>query len=138
RLRAKKSATGADRAPGRFEAYFVRERMVDLLARRLGEDPAEIRRRNFIPAGEMPFSVGTAALGVPTVYDTGDYASALDAAVQAAHYARFRANQLEMRKRGRLVGIGVASIGEKSRLGPWESARVEIDRAARLVEYAGV
>src|SRR5437016_5045989 len=112
--------------------------MIDLLARRLGEDPAEIRRRNFISAGEMPFSVGTAALGVPTVYDTGDYASALDAAVQAAHYARFRADQLEMRKRGRLVGIGVASIVEKSGLGPWETARVEIDRAGRLVVYSGV
>ena len=137
-LLTNKTPTGTYRAPGRFEANFVRERMIDLLARRLGEDPTEIRRRNFISAGEMPFSVGTAALGVPTVYDTGDYASALDAAVQAAHYARFRADQLEMRKRGRLVGIGVASIVEKSGLGPWETARVEIDRAGRLVVYSGV
>src|SRR5439155_363942 len=137
-LLTNKTPTGTYRAPGRFEANFVRERMIDLLARRLGEDPVEIRRRNFIPAGEMPFSVGTAALGVPTVYDTGDYASALDAAVQAAHYARFRAEQLEMRKGGRLVGIGIASIVEKSGLGPWETARVEIDRAGRLVVYSGV
>src|SRR3989442_3144983 len=137
-LLTNKTPTGTYRAPGRFEANFVRERMIDLLARRLGEDPAEIRRRNFIPAEEMPFSVGTAALGVPTVYDTGDYASALDAAVQTADYARFRAEQLEMRKRGRVVGIGVASIVEKSGLGPWETARVEIDRAGRLVVYSGV
>src|SRR2546428_685353 len=137
-LLTNKTPTGTYRAPGRFEANFVRERMIDLLARRLGEDPAEIRRRNFIPPEEMPFSVGTAALGVPTVYDTGDYASALDAAVQAAHYTRFRAEQLEMRKGGRLVGIGVASIVEKSGLGPWETARVEIDRAGRRVVYSGV
>src|SRR5439155_26491003 len=49
-----------------------------------------------------------------------------------------RADQLEMRKRGRLVGIGVASSVEKSGLGPWETARVEIDRAGRLVVYSGV
>src|SRR2546427_10878770 len=112
--------------------------MSDLVASDVGSDPAAIRRRNFIAAGEMPFSVGTTGLGVPTVYDTGDYAPALDAAVQAAHYARFRADQREMRKRGRLVGIGVASIVEKSGLGPWETARVEIDRAGRLVVYSGV
>lgn len=133
-----KTPTGTYRSPGRFEANFVRERMIDLLAHRLGQDPAEIRRRNFIPPGEMPFSVGTAALGVSTIYDTGDYASALDAALEAAQYARFRAHQREMRERGRLVGIGVASIVEKSGLGPWETARVEIDRAGRVVVYSGV
>jgi aerobic carbon-monoxide dehydrogenase large subunit len=133
-----KTPTGTYRSPGRFEANFVRERMIDLLARHLGQDPAEIRRRNFITPGEMPFSVGTAALGVSTVYDTGDYASALDAALQAAHYAHFRAHQLEMRERGRLVGIGVASIVEKAGLGPWETARVEINPAGRVVVYSGV
>jgi carbon-monoxide dehydrogenase large subunit len=137
-LLTNKTPTGTYRAPGRFEANFVRERMIDLLARRLREDPAEIRRRNFIPSREMPFSIGTTALGAPTVYDTGDYESALDAGLQAAHYSRFRADQLKMRKRGRLVGIGVASFVEKSGLGPWETARVEIDRGGRLVVYTGV
>src|SRR2546428_1478863 len=99
--------TGTYPAPGRFEANFVRDRMIDLLARRLGEDPAEIRRRNFIPAGGMPFSVGTTALGVPTVSDTGDCAPALDAAGAAAQYPRLSAGDPPGREGGRTGGTAV-------------------------------
>jgi carbon-monoxide dehydrogenase large subunit len=133
-----KTPTGTYRSPGRYEANFVRERLMDLLARRVGQDPVEIRRRNFVPPEAMPFSVGTAALGVPTTYDTGAYASALDAALQAAQYSRLRARQEELRAQGRLVGIGVASVVEKAGLGPWETARVEVDDAGRVVVYTGI
>jgi aerobic carbon-monoxide dehydrogenase large subunit len=133
-----KTPTGTYRAPGRYEATFVRERLIDMLAHAVGIDAAEIRRRNFVPPGEMPFRVGTAALGVPTVYDTGAYGSALERALRAVGYQTFRAKQTEARARGRRIGIGIACVLEKAGLGPWEMARVEIDRAGHVVVYSGL
>ncbi|HET9001280.1 MAG TPA: xanthine dehydrogenase family protein molybdopterin-binding subunit [bacterium] len=133
-----KTPTGTYRAPGRYEGTFVRESMMDLLARAVGVDPVEIRRRNFIPPQEMPFRVGTAALGVETVYDTGAYASSLDAALAAVDYPRMRASQASARAQGRHIGIGLACVVEKAGLGPWEIARVEVDKAGRITVYSGL
>ena len=72
-----KTPSGTYRAPGRFEATFVRERIVDMAARALGMDPAEIRRRNFIPSEAMPYDLGTTTHGSTVVYDSGDYPQAL-------------------------------------------------------------
>lgn len=132
-----KTPTGTYRSPGRFEANFVRERMMDLLAQSVGVDPAEIRRRNFVPPEAMPYSVGTTALGEPTTYDTGAYASALDATLQAVEYGRFRPRQTEARAEGRYLGIGLACVVEKAGPGPWEMARVELDGGGRAVVYSG-
>lgn len=133
-----KTPTGTYRSPGRYEATFVRERMMDLLARTLGIDPIEIRRRNLLTPDAMPYHAGTTTLGHPTVYDTGDYASALDAALRAADYPRLRTYQAEQRARGRHLGIGVACVLEKAGLGPWEMARVEIDASGAAVVYTGL
>jgi aerobic carbon-monoxide dehydrogenase large subunit len=133
-----KTPTGTYRSPGRFEGTFVRERMMDLLAGVVGVDPAEIRRRNFIRPDEMPFPVGTTALGVRTVYDTGAYASALDSALKMVDYPRLRASQATERRRGRHIGIGIACVLEKAGLGPWETARVEIDGSGHVVVYSGL
>jgi aerobic carbon-monoxide dehydrogenase large subunit len=133
-----KTPTGTYRAPGRYEGTFVRERMLDLLARAVGVDPAEIRRRNFIAPEAMPFRVGTVALGVPTVLDTGAYASALDRALTAVDYPRLRAFQSAARAQGRHIGIGLACVVEKAGLGPWEMARVEIDGGGHVVVYSGL
>jgi len=133
-----KTPTGTYRAPGRYEGTFVRERMMDMLARATGVDAAEIRRRNFVPPSEMPFRVGTAALGVPTVYDTGAYASALERALQAVGYPQLLDQQKAERARGRRIGIGIACVLEKAGLGPWEMARVEIDSAGRVAVYTGL
>ncbi len=132
-----KTPTGTYRSPGRFEANFVRERMMDLLARAAGIDPAEIRRRNFVPPDGMPYSVGTTALGEPTTYDTGAYASTLEAALRAVGYDRLRLRQDEARAQGRHVGIGLACVVEKSGPGPWEMARVVLDGAGRATVYSG-
>ena len=133
-----KTPTGTYRAPGRYEGTFVRERMMDLLARAVGVDPVEIRRRNFIAPEEMPFRVGTAALGVPMVLDTGAYASALDWALNAIDYPRQRARQAVARGQGRHIGIGIACVVEKAGLGPWETARVEIEDSGRATVYSGL
>src|SRR5262249_48802320 len=68
-----KTPVGTLRSPGRPECNFARERLMDEGAARLGIDPAELRRRNLIGAGEMPYDVGTRSFGVSTVYDSGDY-----------------------------------------------------------------
>jgi len=95
------------RGAGRPEAAYFIERTMDLLANRLGRDPAEIRRRNFIPPDRFPY---TTAMG--NSYDSGDYANTLDHALARAGYAALRKTQEAARKEGRLVGIGVASYVE--------------------------
>jgi aerobic carbon-monoxide dehydrogenase large subunit len=133
-----KTPTGTYRSPGRYEGTFVRERVMDLLAHRLDMDPVEIRRRNLLASEDMPYRVGTTTLGHPTVYDTGAYASALDTALHAANYPRLRAYQAEQRAAGRHLGIGIACFVEKSGLGPWEVARVEVDGSGHVVVYSGL
>jgi len=101
--------TGAFRGAGRPEATYALERVVDVLADEMGMDPAELRRRNLIPATAFP---ATTAVG--TVYDTGDYATALDRALAAAGYEELRAEQARRRASGdvRQLGIGVACYVE--------------------------
>ena len=133
-----KTPTGTYRGPGRYEGTFVRERLLDLVAAELGLDPADIRRRNFIDAGEMPYEVGGGALGQRTVYDCGDYRSAFEQALAAADYKAVRAEQARAREEGRYLGIGFGCVLEKAGLGPWEYARVEVDGSGRVVVYSGV
>jgi carbon-monoxide dehydrogenase large subunit len=133
-----KTPTGTYRGPGRFEATFVRERLMDIAAGRLGIDRIELRRRNFITPAEMPYDVGGASLAQRTVYDCGDYRSALDRAMEAVGYEAARAEQAEARRQGRYVGIGVGCLVEKAGLGPWEYARVEVDGTGHVVVYSGI
>ncbi len=122
-----KTPAGTYRAPGRFEATFVRERIVDMAARALAMDPAEIRRRNFIPASAMPYDLGTTTHGSTVVYDSGDYPRLF-----------LRQTQADGRRAGRHVGIGLAYVVEKSGLGPWESARVLVDGTGQVVVHTGI
>jgi len=133
-----KTPTGTYRSPGRYEGTFVRERMMDLLAGAAHVDPVEIRRLNFIAPEDIPYHVGTAALGHATVYETGAYASALDWALRTVDYPRWRARQASERARGRHLGIGIACVVEKAGLGPWEMARVEIDGTGHVAVYSGL
>ena len=91
---------------------FAMERTLDLLAERLGLDPAEIRRRNLIPPEAYPF---TSAWGY--VYDSGDYPRALTDALDLAGYARLRAEQSAARGAGRLVGVGLSCYTEYTGIG---------------------
>ena len=133
-----KTPTGTYRGPGRYEGTFVRERLIDRVAAELGLDPADVRRRNFIDAGEMPYEVGGASLGQRTVYDCGDYRSAFEQALAAMDYPAMRAEQAQARARGRYLGIGLGCVLEKAGLGPWEYARVEVDGSGTVVVYSGV
>src|SRR5207244_5663702 len=82
------------RGAGRPETVFAMDRAVDRLARELGMDPAEIRRRNYIRADELPYDFGMPYRdGNPLVYDSGDFPAAPEAALEAAGYAEFRRQQ---------------------------------------------
>jgi carbon-monoxide dehydrogenase large subunit len=118
-----KTPIAAYRGAGRPEAIFLIERMIDLAARELRIDPAEIRRRNLLP----PFGEPTAVI-TGERYDSGDYPAVLDRALSIAGYDRLRREQDGLRKAGRLIGIGLASYVEMAGFGPdgdlFESATV--------------
>ena len=107
----------AYRGAGRPEATTLIERLVDLLAAKLGTDPAELRRQNFIPQFADGHDVAT---GI--TYDSGDYEVTLDACLDAADYASLRAAQEEGHKEGRYMGIGVSAYVELCGLGPSQVA----------------
>jgi carbon-monoxide dehydrogenase large subunit len=133
-----RTPTGSYRGPGRYEATFVRERTMDLVARELGLDPADVRRRNFVRPSEMPYNVGTKAFGHDVVFDSGDYPAVFDKALELINYKALREEQAAGRREGRYLGIGLAPFVEKTGVGPWESARVRIDGSGSVAVYTGV
>jgi aerobic carbon-monoxide dehydrogenase large subunit len=126
------------RGAGRPEVVFAVERAVDCLARELGLDPAEVRRKNFVRADEMPYDLGMPYRdGNPLVYDSGDFPATLEQALAAAGYADFRAEQAGLRAEGIFRGIGLAAYVEGTGIGPYESASVKIDLSGRVVVATG-
>src|SRR6185437_6248176 len=137
----------AYRGAGRPEATFLIERMMDLLALELGMDPAEVRRKNFIPPDAFPYSPSDLGL-VP--YDSGNYEPALDKALQLVGYHELRREQEEGRKHGRLLGIGLSSYIEICGLAPsawmqaqgwgaplFESSQVRILATGKIIATTG-
>jgi aerobic carbon-monoxide dehydrogenase large subunit len=124
----------AYRGAGRPEATAMVERAVDLLAGRLGIDPAELRRRNLIPARAFPYTTATRAR-----YDSGDYQAALDRVLEAAGYHDLRAAQAARRRRGevRQLGIGLSVYVEVTGFGS-EYGQVEVEPDGRVTARTGV
>jgi carbon-monoxide dehydrogenase large subunit len=133
-----KTPAGTLRSPGRPECNFVRERLLDTGATRLGLDPAEIRRRNLIRADEMPYDCGTKSFGVTTVYDSGDFPALFDELLRRLDYPRQRAEQATINSRaGHRRGIGLAVYVEKTGLGPFETTHVEVRPDGRFIVDTG-
>jgi len=121
------------RGAGRPETVFAMDRAVDCLARRLGLDPADIRRKNYIRADELPWDFGMPYRdGNPLVYDTGDFPAALESALQAAGYDAFRREQASLRARGVWRGIGISGYVEGTAIGPFEGAHLKLDLTGRV------
>jgi carbon-monoxide dehydrogenase large subunit len=124
--------TAAYRGAGRPEAAFFIERMMDLLAAEVGLDPAEVRRRNFVPPAKFPYETA-----VGTGYDSGNYAGALEALLARADYARLRAEQERGRAAGRLIGIGLASYVEMCGFVDEETSDVVVGADGRVTVETG-
>ena len=122
------------RGAGRPEVIYFLERLVDAAARELDMDPAELRRRNQIPADAFPYETV-----VGSVYDSGDYERALDLALQEADYDRLRERQAELREEGRYLGIGLSCFVENSGSSPGmgETSRVHVDPDGGARVYLG-
>ncbi len=126
------------RGAGRPEAVFVMERMLELLARRLGVDAAALRRRNTIRRDEMPYDVGLLYRdGNGLVYDSGDFAGTLERALETLDYEACRREQRELRARGVYRGIGIAAYVEGTGVGPYESAAVRLDTSGHVTVATG-
>jgi CO/xanthine dehydrogenase Mo-binding subunit len=123
-----KTPAATYRAPGGFESTFVRERLLDAAAAKLGLEPIEIRRRNLVGPQEMPFRRGFDDAGVEDlVLDSGDYPGLLTKALAAIGWPALR-NELGRRRReGEAVGIGLSVFFDESGRGPSDGARVTID-----------
>jgi len=135
----------AYRGAGRPEATFVVESLVETAARELGIDPAELRRRNFVPKDAFPYQTPVAMQ-----YDSGDYAKALDEALKLADYAGFAQRRAGSEAKGKLRGIGLSCYIEACGLAPsavvgqlgggvgqWESAKIRFTPTGQVQLFTG-
>src|SRR5687768_1633978 len=135
-----KTPTDAYRGAGRPEATYFIERGMDLLAGELGMDPADVRRKNFIPKDKFPYATQMGA-----IYDSGDYEKALDAALKLCDWPKLKAERDKAKSEGRLVGLGLAMYVEVCGIGPsatlptggWEHSQVTIERDGRISATTG-
>jgi carbon-monoxide dehydrogenase large subunit/6-hydroxypseudooxynicotine dehydrogenase subunit gamma len=132
-----KTPAATYRAPGRYETTFIRERLVDAVAQRLGLDPIHVRRRNLITKEEMPYPRPLEALGEEIHYDSGDYAGLLDRVLAAADWDNLQAALKKRRQQGELVGAGIAMFVEKSGLGPSDGVKISVDTSGMVEVITG-
>jgi len=141
-----KAPTGPYRGVGRPTSTFVMERLIDMAAAKLGLDTKEIRLRNLVGAGELPYKV---ASGI--VWDKSGFQECLNAACNAIDYDALRATQKEERAKGRWFGIGIASYAELTGIGSrisvapgmpintgTETANIRIDSTGAITAAFGV
>ena len=136
---------GAQRGSGRAEATHAVERAVDLFARRIGQDPARVRRRNMVRPDAFPYENGCG-----WTYDSGDYPAALDRALDLAGYTDLAGARQAAADRGRRLGVGIGSfvavcgVGPSGRMaaegmlgGAWESANIRVHPTGEVTLVIG-
>ena len=132
-----KTPSGTYRGPGRVEANFFRERLIDMAAEDLRIDPADIRRRNFVTAQEMPFNIGKLVnYEPPAQFDSGDFGAVFEQALDEIGWIKKHSLQGCMIE-GRCHGIGFASFVESSAGGLKEQARIRLNRNGTLDVFVG-
>ncbi|GGN28681.1 dehydrogenase [Lentzea pudingi] len=115
------------RGSGQPYATFVVERMMDWVARDLGIDRAEIRRRNFIPPQGMPYDTGLSfPHGNRSVYDSGQYPAQFETLLEAIGYDGFAAEKAAAAAEGRRIGLGLTCYVDVGGTGPYESTKVTV------------
>ena len=131
-----KTPVAAYRGTGSPEAAFCIERTLDLIAKDLGLDPAEIRRSNYISKDAFPYKSCTG-----NMYDSGDYLLALDRALELVEYSAWQEKIKQRRPGDPYLGVGLATFIKSSGAGGEhrvESARVRIDSSGQIDVYTGV
>lgn len=120
------------RGSGRPDIAYAIERTVSQAAAELGVDPAELRRRNFIPTAAFPYKTPTG-----TVYDNADFPGLLDKALAVADWSGYGARRAASEKRGKLRGLGIATAIENTGAGlfPKDEIEIEVDRDGRVTAY---
>jgi carbon-monoxide dehydrogenase large subunit len=146
----------AYRGAGRPEATYVVERAMDLVADELGIDPAEVRRRNFLPPDAFPYDnpsgLLTAVNGSKLYIDSGNYEPAMDKALAMAGYADMAKRKADAKARGKLLGVGlstyievcgvapskwIGAVGEGWGAAMWESANIRVHLTGKTVVTMG-
>jgi aerobic carbon-monoxide dehydrogenase large subunit len=130
--------TSPVRGACRPNVAFLLERLADRVARHLGMDRQEVRRRSFVRADQMPYPTGMKARdGSPISYDSGDYLGALNLVLDKIDAANFEVRRNETKRRGKLRGLGIASCVEDTGLGPFEGASVRVTPAGKVIIATG-
>ena len=135
-----KTGAGTYRGPGQYEPTYVRERTIDLLAKELGADRAELRRQNLVTAKDMPYAAGMPDVdtGRPTSYLDGDYPKTFDALLEDFDY-RGLCGEAELRREaGEIVGIGVTCFVEMGNPGVFEQARIVPETDGYFTAHVGI
>ena len=135
----------AYRGAGRPEAAYLLERMVDACAAALKMDPAELRKKNFIPQFDNGYQTKVALM-----YDSGNYGPCFDTLLKMLDYKRFRADQAAARAQGRLLGVGFSTYIEACSIAPskvvgalgaqaglWESGKVRVHPTGKVTVFTG-
>ena len=136
-----KVATDAYRGAGRPEATLIAEKIMDMIARKVNMDPADVRRKNFLTAFPVTTPTGL-------TYDSGDYSKTLDKAIEIIGYQKLREEQKKARAEGRLVGIGMSSYVELCGVGPswlappgvgfWDVSTVKVEPTGMVQVLTGI
>jgi carbon-monoxide dehydrogenase large subunit len=133
-----KTPVSSVRGAGYPQASFAMERLLDAVAREIGIDRAELRRRNLIPADRMPYALPLKERsGAAILYDSGDYPACQAEVLAAAGWDAFAQRQRAARAQGRYIGIGLAHALKGTGRGPFESGIVRIAPSGRVSVYTG-
>jgi carbon-monoxide dehydrogenase large subunit len=126
------------RGAGQTQGVFAMERLLDRVARELGIDRAEVRRRNLIPAAEMPYKKPLKSRGgLQVVLDSGDYPKCHAMALDAVGWHDFPVRQKQMRASGHYIGLGLANFVKGTGRGPFESVSVRIGLSGKVHVASG-
>ncbi len=133
-----KTPAATFRSPGRYEGTFVRERLLDVVADRLGIDRIELRRRNLIQPDAMPHTVTFDQPDAEDLaFDSGDYPALLDKTLAHLGWEKLKRDVELRRKAGEHVGLGLALFIEESGRGPADAARITVDSSGAVEVVTG-
>jgi len=132
-----KSPASPYRGAGAPEAAFARERLLDIAARDIGIDRAELRRRNLVKPEQMPYDTGMSSVEAAVILDSGDFPATLEKALQMVDYNGFAERQRTARDEGKLIGLGICVYHQVSGTGPFEGAVVRVDPSGQVTVNCG-